>query len=156
MASEPKENLSKLVAGLFEISPGNFVHRWLRITGGGAAYVAAVGFAGVAQTQTKTVAGSVVKFTFDPAVKVTELKAFPTNGATLGADAAVVYCVDPPNDSVAADWLNEANTAPREKVSSSDEPDSSYFDGATISTLYAKAVGSAGTESFEVNVKGIS
>lgn len=39
MASEPKENLSKLVAGLFEISPGNFVHRWLRMNADGAASV---------------------------------------------------------------------------------------------------------------------
>lgn len=39
MAAKPKENLSKLIAGLFEISPGNFVHRWLRMTDSGDASV---------------------------------------------------------------------------------------------------------------------
>lgn len=124
---------------------------------GGAASVANLGIAGVSQTQTKTVdTTAVVEFIIDPPAKLAEINIFPTNGAVLGTDAAVVYCVDPPNSTVAADWLNEANTAPREKIGSSDAAQGNYFDGATISSLYAKAVGSSGTESFEVNVKAVS
>jgi len=119
---------------------------------GGANIVANVGINGTPQTQTVTNTGTRTRFTFDPPISACNISILA--GADVAAlDEGLVYCFSAPTTGVADDWLTETNTAPRFKIKQADGVRSHYFNGATVTYVDVKAVGTG--VDMDVTVEGI-
>lgn len=139
----------KLLSGVaspiafFKDAVGRFIKTPLRSTIDGALYIFNAGVTGTPVSQTEVIQGSIVAFVFDPPVKSVSVQIRANAGAIPDPDEAVIYCYDPPNAGVAADWLDEANNAPRECLKLEDGIRERSFDDARIKFLYMKGVGNS-------------
>ncbi len=125
---------------------------WIKSTNG-AAHVAGVGINGTPQTQTEIALITIKQLTFDPPIKACSIQAVAGSVTSVDADEAALVCFDPPNAAVAADWLNEANIAPRNVIKPADGIRNFFFDGATVSNIWLIAKGT--TPDLDVTVEGI-
>ena len=109
---------------LVEVSPGKYESKPVQGGSNNEVFVSNLGLSGTPHTQTIKGLGAARQFLkFDPPIKGVKLTAKYADG-TLAADVdeAALYCIDPPTDPVtgnspvADDWLNEANTAPRDEL----------------------------------------
>lgn len=139
------------VGNVYEYRGG--IAGWVLISrADGAGFVANVGINGTPQTQTVTNTGTRTRFTFDPAISACNISILA--GADVAAlDEGLVYCFSAPTTGVADDWLTETNTAPRFKIKQADGVRSHYFNGATVTYVDVKAVGTG--VDMDVTVEGI-
>ena len=124
---------------------------------GRAAHVANIGLPpGTMLTQTKPVVdtATLVTFNFDPPIKAASFELRPTVGATPTPDEGVVFTYSADNGPLADAFLNEANTAPRETLKLDDGIQGRYFNGALISRIDVKGLGT--TPTLTLTIGGIS
>lgn len=118
----------------------------------GSVAIASVGVSGTVYTQTATNTGTRSRFTFNPPIKACNISILA--GADVAAfDEGLVYCFDAPTTVIADDWLTETNIAPRLKIKQVDGIRSHYFNGATVTYVDIRAVGTG--VDMDVTVEGI-
>jgi len=120
----------------------------------GATLVSNTGIGGTLTTYTVIAqAGTPARITFDPPVRAVAISILA--GADVAAlDEGLVYCFSAPTTIVAADWLTETiNGVPRHKIKQADGIRTHYFDGAAISYIDIKAVGTA--VDMDVTIEGV-